>query len=122
MSNKYFSEIVAGLAEGDLDERVTKRLSELAQKVEETGGTGKLTLTLTVKKMNRQVVFKPTFKAQLPEPALDDTMFFVDATGHLTRDDPKQLKLPRVGREARVVSLDGGKKNEPKDPNDKDGN
>jgi hypothetical protein len=119
MSQKYFSEIVAGLAEGDLDERVTKRLSELAQKVEETGGTGKLTLTLTVKKQNRQVVFKPTFKAQLPEPALDDTMFFVDADGQLTRDDPKQLRLPRVAKEAKVVSLDGGKK----DSNDKkDGN
>lgn len=125
MAPKYFSDIVASLGEGDLDERVTKRLSELAQAVEQTGGTGKLTLTLTVKKMNRQVVFKPTFKASMPEPAVDDTMFFVGADGELTRDDPKQLKLPRVGGgTAKVVSIDGGKKSssDDKDPEKKDGN
>lgn len=120
---KPFSDLIAGLGEGDLNERAAERISELVQKVEETGGDGKFTLTITVKKMNRQVVFKPTFKVQMPEPAVDDTMFFVGAGGELTRDDPKQLKLPRVGKDAKVVALTGGKKDsETKDPSDKDGN
>jgi hypothetical protein len=127
MATKYFSEIVSGLGEGDLDERATKRLNEMVQKVEETAGTGKFTLTLTIKKQNRQVVIKPTFKAVMPEPAVDDTMFFVGADGELSRDDPKQLKLPRVAQPGRVVQLAGGKKSEAskdgKDPDkDKDDN
>lgn len=114
---KTFTETIALLADGEFDARCTTLLQELCNAVETTGGNGKLTVTLTIKKQNRTVVVKPTMKVTRPEPALDDTMFFVQPSGELSREDPKQMKLPKVGGPGRVVSLDGGKK----DSDDKKG-
>jgi hypothetical protein len=41
-------------------------------------------------------------------------MFFVSPDGELCRDDPRQLKLPKTGAAARVVSIS---KAEDKDDN-----
>jgi hypothetical protein len=111
---KTFTETISLLSDGEFDARATKLLQELSNAVETTGGAGKMTITLSIKKNNRIVIVKPTVKVTRPEPALDDTMFFVSPDGELCRDDPRQLKLPKTGAAARVVSIS---KAEDKDDN-----
>lgn len=108
--SKSFAEIIGALADGELEARATKLLTELSAAVELTGGDGRLVLTLKIVKQNRMAVIRPSIKITRPEPAVDDTMFFVDEDGSLVRDDPKQLRLPKTERLPRVVPISSGTK------------
>jgi hypothetical protein len=102
---KMFSETVAMLADGEFDARTTKLLNELTAAVEATGGTGKLTVTFKLDKQNRMVVVRAVPKIVRPEPAVDDTMFFVDEDDGLVREDPKQTRIPGTERGLRPVAF-----------------
>lgn len=112
---KLFSDVMAELAHGDVNGLASERLAELTNAVEETGGKGKLVITIDVKKQNKMVIVSAAMKMSKPESALDETMFFVDAEGNLTREDPRQLtfrdvKAPAAKDNVRV--LDGGRRPE----------
>lgn len=88
-----FSDLMTTVSGGEFDANVTTDLRDLIAAVNETGGSGTLTVTLKVKKDKRMVVVKPTHKTTLPKPAVDADMFFVDEHERLTKDDPKQTRL-----------------------------
>lgn len=88
-----FSDLMGTISGGEFDANTTRKLRQLIDAVETTGGSGTLTVTIKVKKENRMLVVKPSFKATLPEPAVDSDMFFVDENSRLTKNDPKQLRI-----------------------------
>lgn len=113
-----FSDLMGTISSGEFDANVTKKLRQLIEAVEETGGSGKLTVTIAVKKEKRMLVVKPGFKATLPELGVDSDMFFVDENSRLTKSDPKQMRIkfasPKGG--GTVIDLSGKK---PKSPEPK---
>jgi ribosomal protein S28E/S33 len=96
--NTPFSQQLAFLSKGCLDEELTELLSEVVKAVRETGKTGSLTLTLKVQMLNNRdenaVKITPAVKSKLPELAPYETIMFSTGDGDLLRDDPNQRKLP----------------------------
>ena len=95
--NTPFSQQMAFLNKGMLDDELTEELAELVKKVRETGKSGTLTLTLKVGMLNRRdenaVKITPAVKTRLPEMAPFETIMFSTADGDLLRDDPQQRNL-----------------------------
>lgn len=102
------SELIAALSSGDFDALTTRELNKVVEAVEAGHGTGKLTITIAFKKENRMVVAKPTVKATVPTGAVDASMFFVDKSGRLTEEDPKQVTMSFPRPASKLVKLDGG--------------
>lgn len=78
-------------------EDANRMLSELAQACRETGKKGKLTLTIEVtpdKTDTTILELQPDVAAKMPKrPYTKGLVFYDDATGTLTREDPRQLAL-----------------------------
>ncbi len=113
MSTKHeLSELIAVLSNGDFNAKATAELNKVVEAVEAGHGSGKVTITIGLKKEGRMVVLKPTVKATVPVAAVDSSMFFVDRAGCLTDEDPAQLTIAQVPRRppARVVDLDANRK------------
>lgn len=109
-----FSDLMATVSSGDFDALVTRKLRELIEACEETGGTGKLAVTIAIKRENRMMVVKPTIKATLPVKSVDADMFFIDEHARLQKDDPRQARLRFTAPKAeRVIDL-STKKQPPK--------
>lgn len=114
---RKFSDVLAELAGGDVDVLASDRLGELVAAVDETGGKGKLVITVDVKKSNKMVIVSASMKMTKPEAALDETMFFVDNDGNLSREDPRQMSFQEVPKApARIVSLPPREPREPREP------
>ena len=100
MSNRNtpFSQQLAFLSKGCLDDELTEALSDLVKAVRETGKSGELTLKLKVSMLNKRdenaVKITPTVKAKAPELAPYETVMFSTGDGDLIREDPNQRKLP----------------------------
>lgn len=123
-----FAELSEDLAGGDFNARASKLMRELALAVEENGGVGKMTITIAVARSKEGIVqLKPTIKVTKPEPGFDSTSLYLDGDGRLSRENPRQERLPKVPMTpGKLVKMDGGAKDAPakepdKDPN-KDGN
>ena len=71
------------------------QMAELVKKVNETGKTGKLILTISVKKSTRDGAMHITGvpKLALPAELPMETMLFATEEGDLTPDNPKQRGL-----------------------------
>lgn len=105
-----FSDLMTTVSGGEFDANVTSDLRDLIAAVNETGGSGTLTVTLKVKKEKRMVVVKPTHKTALPKPAVDADMFFVDEHERLTKDDPKQTRIKFASPKGGGTVIDLNKK------------
>jgi hypothetical protein len=122
MPPKDFFETIAEFGDGSLPNLLSERLAEISQRVDETEGTGKMTLTLKVEKKGDMVMVTPELRSARPEPAFAAKLFYVGTAGELSEKNTRQGTLP-IGESrsrTKVVAIDGGKK--PKDPGDKDGN
>ncbi|HEY4087158.1 MAG TPA: hypothetical protein VGM43_14530 [Bryobacteraceae bacterium] len=76
-----------------------QKLGELAEAIIDTGGKGKLTITLEVTpsgmqsgKVN-QFEIRPNVSISKPEHAQGKSIFFVTEDGRLTREDPNQMDM-----------------------------
>ncbi len=102
---KPFSATLQELAGGTVAARLAEQLQELTNAVTETGKKGTLTLTLQVAPLkpgnvtNLVVTAKTVLKAPEDDSATPSSVFFTDAAGNLTRDDPRQPTLPLRGLE-----------------------
>ena len=90
-----FADTIRQLSSGRLDELLLDSLREVTAAVHNTGKTGKLTLTLTVKpnEERRSVVVSPDVKVAAPKPNAGDSLFFSSEDGDMTRTDPMQPEL-----------------------------
>lgn len=90
-----FTDVIGDLAGGQAAEELTDKLTEVVQGVMDAGKVGDLTLKVKVKPNGERAVLTTyEIKANTPEPAKRETVFFCTSGGDLLRDNPDQSKLP----------------------------
>lgn len=93
-NNRRFTEILAEIDAGQAVDQLTLASAAVAAAVEQTGGTGELTLKLTYKvNKGNNLIISAKINKKVPEDGIADTQFFVDAQGNLSRRDPRQQEL-----------------------------
>lgn len=92
-----FSQHVAYINKGSLDDELTEVLAEVIKAVRETGKKGSVTLILNCSMLNVRdedvMKITPDVKFNVPKLALADTIMFSTSDGDLLRDDPDQIKM-----------------------------
>ncbi|WP_213874163.1 hypothetical protein [Serratia marcescens] len=92
-----FSQQLAYINKGTLDQELTKVLSEVIKMVRETRKKGAVTLTLNCQMLNGRdentMKITPIVKKSIPELERADTIMFSTADGDLMRDDPSQVQM-----------------------------
>lgn len=68
-------------------------MAAVVRGVEETGKTGKLTMTLEVKKVGAAVSVLAKVTDKTPEPAPDADLFYATVEGNLSINNPNQRQL-----------------------------
>jgi len=95
--NTAFSQHLAFLNRGELDDELTAELTELVKMVRLTGKKGQISITLKISMMNRRdedtVKIEPSYKTALPQLEQMEAVMFSTADGDLLRNDPKQQSL-----------------------------
>jgi len=93
-----FAEFLVMQGRGATHDELSLRLHELVAAVQETGKAGKLQLTIEVKPLSKgdthTLSVTDTIAAKMPAGERPVTVFFTDKDGNLTRDDPRQMRLP----------------------------
>jgi hypothetical protein len=97
MPSNAFAYALNAISQGDLADQASEAMTRLVKDVEQTGKTGKLTLTIEVKPRGRDAGQVEVSGKVSTTPLYPDTapnMFFVTEDGHLVKDNPRQMKLP----------------------------
>lgn len=100
---KPFATTLQEIGAGVFHARLSEQLQELTEAVVATGKKGTLTLQLVVAPLkpgnvkNLVTTGKSVLKAPEDDSEQPSSVFFVDADGNLTRDDPNQPTLPIRG-------------------------
>lgn len=95
-----FASVLLDIGKGRLHARLSEQLAEIVAAVAETGKKGTLTLKIEVKPLPKADqhthVVSGASAAKVPESddASPTSVFFSDADGNLSRNDPRQLALP----------------------------
>ena len=92
-----FSELIAMLDAGCIDDAATLDLARLVEEVHERGKPAKLVLTLHVEPRgmnNHMTAILAELKAEAPKPPRAGSEFFVGDHGSLHRRDPYQQSIP----------------------------
>lgn len=81
---------------GQLLDDANDMLAEITKAVRDTGGKGKLTLTIEVKTIKDTGALEVAVNAKrdLPLPARSSELYFADEDGRVSRKDPRQPDLP----------------------------
>lgn len=91
---RRFTDILGEIDAGKAVDELSEASAKVAKAVEETGGTGELTLKLTYKvNKGNQLVVSSKITKKVPDDGIADAQFFVDANGNLSRRDPNQTEL-----------------------------
>jgi hypothetical protein len=86
---------IAELQEGSFGGKVDDLFTAIVKAVSETGKAGKLTITIDVKTSSGGMLsFTPKVTDKTPEPPVVADVFWPTEDGRLSRDNPKQRKLP----------------------------
>lgn len=95
MSVRPITDTLRQIAGGTLIDHSSEQFAELVRAIDESGGTGKITIELTVKKASRGGAMLVTGKSTLKKPADEpmEAMLFATPEGNLVADDPRQQKL-----------------------------
>jgi len=91
-----FTDVLRNIRKGKTVDVATAKLAELVAKVKETGNGGTLTLKLTVKRTkgaDDMVDIVPSLSTAMPSEDLAGAVFYIDADGYLTRNDPNQREM-----------------------------
>lgn len=96
--NTFITQLEGGALNEQLSEAIRECVSEIADACCDRGGTHKSSITLKIDfKMNHKDRFlevEADFNSKLPKtPRGRGGIFFCDADGNLTRQDPRQLEL-----------------------------
>jgi antitoxin (DNA-binding transcriptional repressor) of toxin-antitoxin stability system len=104
-----FAAILQEVAAGKLHTQLSEKLNELTEAVKATGKKGTVTVQITVEPVKKGNTNALTVSgktvAKIPEgdDANPSSVFFTDAAGNLTRNDPAQIQLPLRGLETPKV-------------------
>lgn len=95
MSARPITDVLRKVAGGVLLDRTSDQFADLVRTIDASGGSGTLTLTLTVKKASRGGAMLVTGKCATKKPADDplEAMLYATPEGNLVADDPRQEKL-----------------------------
>lgn len=90
-----FSEWLANLKGGVVDDELTLQLRSLVQEVFEIGKAGELTFSIRLTKDDaRTLTLAEKVTAKHPVEPRAKSLWFPDENGELHRDDPYQKRLP----------------------------
>lgn len=96
-----FAAVLQDIGNGTAAAEASRELADLTEAVIALGKKGTLTLTLTVapasKGLATNLVVAAEVKAKPPTGEAPASVFFTDADGNLTRNDPNQPMLPLRG-------------------------
>lgn len=108
-----FSERIADLERGKVNDQLTSSLAVLVEEVNRLGKKGSLTLTLKVSpagEPGRQVFIAPEISLKTPDPDPFPSMFYVGDGGATFKNDPYDRRLPGfdapTGEQPREVDID----------------
>lgn len=93
---RLITDILRDIRKGRAVDLASQRMAEIVQAVDETGKTGVLAITLTVKPEKgggSQKSIQVGVKAKIPEVDLPEGIFFSDEEGDLHRTDPAQNEM-----------------------------
>lgn len=91
---KAFQEIIRRLDRGQFNRDLEKGLDEIASAIEANGGSGKITITLDIKRKSDAYQFDGKLDVKLPsKPRLGSIMFFDAEHGEFTGRDPRQPSM-----------------------------
>jgi hypothetical protein len=96
LESNGFARLLQLQREGDCQAEASVKLAELVERVRLVGKPGKLRLELTVTPANNSgdaVTVLDELTTKLPAMPRANSLFFLDDTGGLHRDNPKQMKL-----------------------------
>jgi len=95
MSARPITDTLRHIGGGVFIDTASDKLSELVSAVESSGKSGKIDLTVTVKKATRGGAMHITGKVKLTKPAEEpfEALLFATPDGNLVADDPHQQKL-----------------------------
>lgn len=97
MSQKAFNIVLQDLRDGRVHAELTHQLSELIDRVQETGKAGELTLKLKIKPATRghvdKIMFADSVTTTLPKPDRGEDVFWLGEDNELSRNHPKQSSL-----------------------------
>ncbi|HEY9315809.1 hypothetical protein [Williamsia sp.] len=90
---KPFAAFLQTLQRGSVHEELSEGLHQLVEKVDEIGKGGSISLTIKVKPDPKtgMLIVADDVKLVLPEWDRQQSMWFKDQTGNLTRNDPNQI-------------------------------
>lgn len=102
------SQLQAVVSDGDFDASSTAEFNKAVKAVEAVEakyGDATITITYKIKKDgDRKISITPKVKATIPvKPVSTNSQFFVDATGRLTDEDPRQLVIKETQRKPAAV-------------------
>lgn len=83
----------------------TEKLQNLVKACRKTGKKGKMTITLTIKPTNTEMMLADDIRVDLPKADAAASVFYDDEQGALYRDDPKQHELEFSAVEAPVEKI-----------------
>lgn len=89
-----FAEFIEGFSHGSLNESASSQLRELVAACVETGNKGSLTIKISVAANGKLAELKAAIKTSKPQPALPGEVMYTTEHGNLSREDPRQMKLP----------------------------
>lgn len=101
MDGDAFFQALRDLDDGALLKLLDGSLAELVEACRETGGNGRLSLVVEVKKCGRErmVKVKPKVSVSVPRDEPQERILYADESGRLCTEDPAQglldLDLPR---------------------------
>lgn len=103
-----FAAFLQEQAGGKTHTELSEALRDLVARVQDTGKKGTVTLAVHVEPMKgdpRILVIHDEIKLKLPEHDRKASIFFADARGNLTRDNPDQPQLPLQAIPNRTTDL-----------------
>jgi hypothetical protein len=95
MMIRPITDTIRVISGGEFLDEASDQLNELVTAISERGGSGKVTLTISVKKATRGGAMHVTGKTMLTKPAdlPHEVLLFATPEGNLVADDPSQMKL-----------------------------
>lgn len=94
MARRPFTDTIAALNYGAVNDELSAEMQKLVDACDKTGKSGSLTLTLKVKPGKAgQMEIVDEFKLKLPTFNRPSTLMYSTPEGNLTRNDPRQMSI-----------------------------
>lgn len=93
---RLFTDVIGAIRNRKLVDQATRLFGDLTKAVQATGKAGTITLEVKVKpgKEEGEIALVGKVTAKKPEADIPEAIFFLNAEGDLTRDDPRQKSMP----------------------------